>query len=95
MRSRSLAGTLEALGHLYHALSRLVDAHAVWGEAIQLYQAQHRTEEAERLRRQLHTDEVDVPEAASRRRGQHRSPASRAAPVPDLWASGTHPQRIR
>ncbi|WP_198046960.1 tetratricopeptide repeat protein [Kutzneria sp. 744] len=90
-----LAGTLEALGHPYHALNRLVDAHAVWGEAIELYQAQHRTEEAERLRRHLHTDEVEVPEAASRRRGQHRSPASRTAPVPDLWASGTHPQRTR
>jgi tetratricopeptide (TPR) repeat protein len=90
-----LASTLEALGHPYHALNRLVDAHAAWGEAIELYQAQHRSEEAERLRRHLRTYEANVPEAAHRRRGHHLSPASRSTQARDSWSSSTESQRTR
>jgi tetratricopeptide (TPR) repeat protein/transcriptional regulator with XRE-family HTH domain len=53
-----LASTLEALGHPHHALNQLAEAHAVWAEAIELYHAQHRNEEAERLRRHLRTTET-------------------------------------
>jgi tetratricopeptide (TPR) repeat protein len=48
-----LASTLEALGHSYQALDRPVDANAAWREAIELYQAQQRSAEVERLRRSL------------------------------------------
>jgi tetratricopeptide (TPR) repeat protein len=54
-----LASTLEALGHPYRALGRFADAHAVWDEAIELYQEHHRGEEAERLRRFLRLQEVN------------------------------------
>ncbi|OLF05917.1 hypothetical protein BLA60_34670 [Actinophytocola xinjiangensis] len=43
------AETLERLGHVHADLGEVTEARAAWASAVALYQAQHRTEEAERL----------------------------------------------
>ncbi|WP_238413220.1 hypothetical protein [Saccharothrix deserti] len=48
------ADTLDRLGHPHVALGQHDQARAVWEEALELYRAQHRTEDAERAQRQLH-----------------------------------------
>lgn len=47
------AETLDRIGHAHAALGNCEDAHRTWQQALQLYQAQHRATEADRIRRQL------------------------------------------
>ncbi|MET0134353.1 MAG: tetratricopeptide repeat protein, partial [Kibdelosporangium sp.] len=47
------ADTLDRLGHPHAALGQQDQAHAVWREALELYRAQQRDEDADRVRRQL------------------------------------------
>ena len=88
-----LASTLEALGHPHHALNQLADAHAVWGEAIELYQAQQRNEEAERLRRHLRTDDATMPvrSAKTRSRPAELAASGSALPTGSAPAPGSPP----
>jgi DNA-binding SARP family transcriptional activator len=50
---RGCADTLDNLGHPYTALGQHERARAVWRQALELYQRQGRTEDAERVQRQL------------------------------------------
>jgi tetratricopeptide (TPR) repeat protein len=47
------ASTLEHLGETQHALGQHNQTGPAWRQALVLYQAQHRTTEADRVRRQL------------------------------------------
>ncbi|WP_158853696.1 ATP-binding protein, partial [Saccharothrix deserti] len=47
------ADTLDNLGHPYAALGQHQQAHEAWQEALELYKAQHRTQDAQRVQRQL------------------------------------------
>jgi tetratricopeptide (TPR) repeat protein len=47
------ASTLDRLGHSHAALGHYGQARTVWREALDLCQAQHRTEDVERIQRQL------------------------------------------
>ncbi|HWO64376.1 MAG TPA: BTAD domain-containing putative transcriptional regulator [Umezawaea sp.] len=47
------ADTLERVGHTHHALGHHDTAGTTWQQAFELYQAQQRTEDADRVRRQL------------------------------------------
>lgn len=50
-----LAETLDALGHPHVSLGQREPARVVWQEALELYQAQQRTDDAQRVQRHLDT----------------------------------------